>query len=71
MDNEPLIGMYELLDAIGAALKSAEPAKREALAKTVDAYCEDFPNEFYWAIGAQAPSFLSHLLLTIRRGVSA
>jgi hypothetical protein len=35
--------MYELLDAIEAVIKAADPAKREALASTIDAYHDDFP----------------------------
>ena len=57
--------MFELLDAVEAAIQLADPAKREALAAVIDAYAEDFPDEFYWAIGAQAPSLLQHLLTTI------
>lgn len=29
------------------------------------AYVEDFPDDFFWATGAQAPTLLSHLLQTI------
>ena len=50
MAEEEFTGMYELLDALEAALKTADPAKRQALAKTSDAY--------HWAIGAQAPTLL-------------
>jgi hypothetical protein len=57
--------MFELLDAVEAVIQVADPAKREALASVIDAYAEDFPDEFYWAIGAQAPSLLQHLLTTI------
>jgi hypothetical protein len=57
--------MFELLDAVEAVIQVADPAKREALARVIDAYAEDFPDEFYWAIGAQAPSLLQHLLTTI------
>jgi predicted NAD-dependent protein-ADP-ribosyltransferase YbiA (DUF1768 family) len=57
--------MYQLLDAIEAVIKAADPAKREALGRTIDAYVEDFPDDFYWAIGAQAPTLLNHMLSTI------
>jgi hypothetical protein len=46
-------------------IASADPAKREALAVTLDAYPEDFPDDFYWAIGAQSPTLLYHLLSAI------
>jgi hypothetical protein len=65
MADETITGMYELLDAVEAVITAADPAKREALAKTIDAYAEDFPEEFFWAIGAQAPTLLHHLLSAI------
>jgi hypothetical protein len=46
-------------------ITAADPAKREALASTIDAYAEDFPDDFHWAIGPQAPSFLANLLMCI------
>jgi hypothetical protein len=64
-DEQPITDMYELLDAVEAVVASADPAKRETLAKTIDAYCEDFPEEFFWAIGAQAPTLLHHLMTAI------
>jgi len=42
MAEEEITRMYELLDALEEALKAADPAKREALAKTIDAYHEVF-----------------------------
>ena len=65
MSEEPFTGMYELIDAIEAVIKAADPAKREALANTIDAYHDDFPEDFHWAIGAQAPTLLSHLIIAI------
>jgi hypothetical protein len=63
--DEPVIGMYEFLDAIEAVIQASDPAKREALAQTIDAYCETFPEDFFWATGAQAPTLLSHLVQII------
>jgi len=60
-----MTGIWELLDAIEAVMKAADPAKREALARTIDAYAEDFHEDFFWAIGSQAPMLLSHLFTTI------
>lgn len=62
--DEPITGIFELLDAIEAVITAADPEKREALATTIDAYHEDFPEDFHWAIGPQAPAFL-HMLVTI------
>jgi hypothetical protein len=65
MAEKSITGMYELLDAIEAVVKAADPAKRDTLAQTIDAYSEDFPEDFFWAVGGQAPSLLGHLLQTI------
>jgi hypothetical protein len=65
MSEEPFTDMYELIDAIEAVIKAADPAKREALASTIDAYHDDFPEDFHWAIGAQAPTLLSHLMMAV------
>jgi hypothetical protein len=65
MSEEKPTGMYELLDAVEAVIKAADPAKREALASIIDAYSEDFPEDFFWAIGPQSPTILNHLLSAI------
>ena len=62
---DEVVGVYELLDAIEAVIQAADPAKREILAKTIDAYAEDFPDDFYWAVGPQAPALLNSLLQMI------
>jgi hypothetical protein len=64
MDDD-ITSIYQLLDAIEAVIKAADPAKREALTRTIDAYAEDFPEDFFWATGSQAPMLLHHLLNTI------
>jgi hypothetical protein len=61
--SDELIGMYEVLDALRATISSSDPETRAALAKAMNA--EDFPEEFYWAIGAQSPSLLHHLVVAI------
>jgi len=53
MDDD-ITSIYELLDAIEAVIKAADPAKREALTRTIDAYAESFPEDFFWATGSQA-----------------
>jgi hypothetical protein len=58
-------GMYDVLDALEAAIKAADPAKREALAETLDGFHESLPEEFHWAIGPQSPSLLYHLMMAI------
>ena len=64
-DEEEFVGMYEVIDAIETVIKAADPAKREALAKTIDAYHDCFPDEFHWATGAQSPVLLHHLIMAI------
>lgn len=58
-----LTGMYELLDALRAVIASGEPSLRQSLIEVFAAYEEDFPEEFAWATGAQAPTLLSNLML--------
>ena len=61
--DKPLTGIYEVLDALEAIIKASDLQKRNHLAETIDAYAEDFPDEYYWAIGGQAAAML-HMLLT-------
>lgn len=63
-EDEPT-SVFELLDAVKNTIREASAEKRGALAETIDAYAEDFPEEFFWAIGVQAPMLLHHLLMTI------
>jgi hypothetical protein len=64
-EDEDLTGMYEVLDAIKAVVAGADQAKRDELAKTLDAFANDFPDEYFWATGPQAPALLHHLMMTI------
>ena len=66
MTDEPKItGVYEFLDALRDVIISSDPAKRETLAMTIDAWAQDFPDEFHWATGIQAPVLLHHLLMEV------
>jgi hypothetical protein len=62
---EEMTGIYELLDALREVIKAADPNKREKLAAVLDAYADDFAHDFFWATGAQSPTLLSNLLMTI------
>ena len=64
-ESDDVTDMHSLIDALEAVIAAADPAKREALATAIDAYAEDCPDEFYWAIGAQAPALLYHLFMMI------
>jgi hypothetical protein len=57
--------MYGVLDALEAVIASADPAKREALAEAIDAFHNNFPNDFHWALSAQSPTLLYHLFMSI------
>ena len=65
MSEDNPTGVYELLDAIEAVIKAADPAKREALAQTIDAYAEDFAEDFFWAVGPRSPMLLNNMLSMI------
>ena len=58
-------GMCEFLAALNGTIAAADPEKRAAVAAMMDAYAKDFPAEFRWAAGPQAPTLLYRLLMTI------
>jgi hypothetical protein len=60
-DDDDFIDMYEFLDAVSSVIAWSDPAKRELLAQTIDAYANDCPDEFLWATGAH-PVLLHHLM---------
>jgi hypothetical protein len=64
-ENEEFTSMFDLLDAIEAVIKAADPEKRKVLASTIDDYADSMPDDFFWSIGAQAPTLLSHLMMVI------
>ena len=69
MTDEPKItDVYDFLDAVRNVIASSDPAKRETLAKTINAWANDFPEEFHWAAGVQAPVLLYHLLMEVDLG---
>ena len=63
--SDEIIGMYDFLDALEAAIKSADPEKQKALVESIDGYAEHFPDDFDWAVSAQSPTLLSHLMMVI------
>jgi hypothetical protein len=63
-DNES-IDIGDMCAALEGALQASDPGMREQLAKTIDAYRENFPNDFYWAMGAQSPMLLYYLFTSI------
>src|SRR5262249_14413317 len=68
MNDHKITSMYEVLGALEETLKAADPDKRKKLAQTLDAYHDDFPEDFLWATGAQSPILLYHLIMAIDTG---
>jgi hypothetical protein len=64
MSDEPTL-LFDVLDAIEDALKHCAPDKRKALADKLDAYSEDCPEDFFWAVGHQSPTMLNMLMVAI------
>lgn len=64
-DTDDFVCMHDVLDALEAVIGASDPKKREALADAIDGYSEHFPEDFHWAIGAQSPTLLSHLLMVV------
>ena len=64
-EREVPIGMYKFVSAVEEMIRSADSEKRQALAQTIDAYHGDYPDEFNWATGGQAPALLHNLMLAI------
>jgi hypothetical protein len=65
MAQAPYTGMYDLLEAIEDALRTADFERRNALASALDRYAEDNARDFFWATGPQAPSLLHHIILAV------
>ena len=63
--NEKIITLYELLDAIEAVVECSDPNKQADLAVTIDQYEKNFPDEFYWAVGAQSPHLLHEIMMVL------
>jgi hypothetical protein len=64
-DNQKITVYPELIDAVVKAVTTCDPATREVLAGTIAAYKRDFPQDFYWATGPQAPAILRDLMMEI------
>jgi hypothetical protein len=57
--------MYDLLEAIKDAIRTADFEKRSALASALDRYAEDNARDFFWVTGPQSPALLHHIVLAI------
>jgi hypothetical protein len=61
--------MYDLLDAVSAAIVASTPERREAISAAIKRYAERRPQDFVWATGAQSPALLQRLLISIRQAL--
>jgi hypothetical protein len=57
--------VVHLCAAIENCLRTADPARRKAVAKAFDGYARSFPQNYEWAIGGQAPALLHFLMGSI------
>ncbi len=64
-DGDEPIGLEHVVAGLEDLIKTADPAKREQVARLLDAYRIDYPEEVEWALGAQSPKLLYFLFLTI------
>jgi hypothetical protein len=64
-DEEDITDMHAVVDALVDAIATADPAKRQTLAAAMDGYHDDFPDEWHWAAGGQAPALLHHVFMAI------
>lgn len=64
-DKNDVTSMFEVMDAISAVIRSSDEKLRNLLANTLDAYAEDYPEDFLWAIGAKAPTLLGNLMMAV------
>ena len=64
-DDNDFTGMYDVLEALEAVIASSDPERREQLAAAIDGYMNSCPEDFFWSVGAQAPSLLYHLVTSI------
>ena len=61
-DDNPIVGIDHVLDAIEATIAAAPAEKRTALARTLATHMNDCPVEYFWTVGPQAPEML-HLVM--------
>jgi len=61
-----MIGHYEMIDALEAAIKASTPEKRAALRDTIDAWSSGpMADDFFWATSPRAPALLHTLMIAV------
>jgi hypothetical protein len=54
--------VVDLCAAIECMIKTADPARRRAVARAFDGYARSFPQNYEWAVSGQAPALLHFLM---------
>jgi hypothetical protein len=57
--------VVHLCNAIENMIRTADPARRRAVARAFDAYAENYPGNYAWAQSGQAPALLHFLMGSI------
>ena len=52
----------DLCAAIENMIRTADPARRRAVARAFDGYAATFPGNYHWAVSGQAPALLHFLM---------
>jgi hypothetical protein len=52
----------DLCGAIENMIRTADPARRRAVARAFDGYAATFPGNYEWAVSGQAPALLHFLM---------
>jgi hypothetical protein len=52
----------DLCAAIENMIRTADPARRRAVARAFDGYAATFPGNYSWAVSGQAPALLHFLM---------
>jgi hypothetical protein len=57
--------VVDLCAAIENMVRTADPARRRAVARAFDGYAHSFPQNYEWAVSGQAPALLHFLMGSI------
>jgi hypothetical protein len=54
--------VVDLCASIESMIRTADPARRRAVARAFDGYAQTFPANYDWAVSGQAPALLHFLM---------
>jgi hypothetical protein len=57
--------VVDLCASIENMIRTADPARRRAVARAFDGYAHSFPTNYEWAVSGQAPALLHFLMGSI------